>query len=701
MAPPFEGETAGGAGHANTSARRPIRRWQWIVVGLVGMAWLVSAVVALIVLPKLLLDAYDGESYSWLNDRVAAHARAAEGTGLPTRDREWYVGAGERYGYRALLHATSGLLVVLLVTFSQTVWRRVKGFLFYPDYSFNLGVLRAAVFAMMLYSLTHHPIAAVAAVPNELYEWPFLSKLFLSAVPIGPGFVAWALPLAKISSFVAAIGLFTRVSAPVAVVLSFCLLGISNLTGKVNHDHHVLLLAMIMACSRCADGFSLDALRRRLGASEVARPANEPQVTYGLPIRMTMVLIATCYFFPGYWKAAVGPGWVTDGAMRNVALGIWFQREYFEPLVRIDLYDLLGIGGALSAILFELGFLPALLFRWPRYLFAVVGFTFHNLTNAILGIAFWPLQAMYVAFVNWWWLLGWLGEKIGPSRLTIYFDGNCRLCRHTINLLLELDWLRCLEVRNTLQLEKSDPIYATADEQALLTDMHGAHYEEGALQTAVGYDVYRWIAWRIPLLWPLAPLMYLPPVSIVGRKIYRRVADSRACRVPSPVSPAEAPAKNGPLLWREVPLCVLFVLIMMGMFSTGFTRKVFSWPVACYPTFDAIGSPYIEWPTFWAVSPNGERRELDDDPIRDAYGSARFVEVLRRFVDRNEPDDRLRQALSVFVGLWKESGDLDTDSPPEAIEVVLARYHLTGPRRPKEPESTENRFLIKWNAITP
>jgi len=51
-----------------------------------------------------------------------------------------------------------------------------------------------------------------------------------------------------------------------------------------------------------------------------------------------------------------------------------------------------------------------------------------------------------------------------------------------------------------------------------------------------GFDAYRAIAWSIPLLIPLAPLLYLPGVPAIGRRVYAAVARRRlrgGCPVPN------------------------------------------------------------------------------------------------------------------------------------------------------------------------
>jgi len=115
----------------------------------------------------------------------------------------------------------------------------------------------------------------------------------------------------------------------------------------------------------------------------------------------------------------------------------------------------------------------------------------------------------------------------------VLYDGNCRTCRRTIACLRMLDVFHRIEFLNACR----DESYVRhqldwLDRDTVMRDMHVVV----GRRVRVGYDAYRALAGRIPLLWPLLPLMYLPPVEAVGERVYRRVADSRTCAVPtSPV----------------------------------------------------------------------------------------------------------------------------------------------------------------------
>src|SRR5690606_8352099 len=161
-------------------------------------------------------------------------------------------------------------------------------------------------------------------------------------------------------------------------------------------------------------------------------------------------------------------------------------------------------------------------------------------TNLLMNISFVTLQVMYVMFVDWQRLFRWLGRAILGEPIRVLYDGNCGLCRRTMAVLGVLDWLQQLKPVNAL---RRDAVEAEGlgflDGADLMTDMHVAWRcvgretgdgGEGGWRVAKGYSAYQQIAWRVPLLWPSLLFIYLPPVVAIGWKVYRRVADSRACR---------------------------------------------------------------------------------------------------------------------------------------------------------------------------
>lgn len=115
-------------------------------------------------------------------------------------------------------------------------------------------------------------------------------------------------------------------------------------------------------------------------------------------------------------------------------------------------------------------------------------------------------------------------------RAQVLFDGDCAFCRKSIAILRKLDWLHRLEYvsfrEQTHPLLQLPPIA-----QAPLTDEMHILTPDGR-ELFHGFRAFRWLAWRLPLLWPLAPLLYIPGVPSLGQRIYLWIARNRFRLVP-------------------------------------------------------------------------------------------------------------------------------------------------------------------------
>jgi len=116
------------------------------------------------------------------------------------------------------------------------------------------------------------------------------------------------------------------------------------------------------------------------------------------------------------------------------------------------------------------------------------------------------------------------------NRATVFYDGDCEFCRRSIALLHRLDWLGRLTYVNFR--DAGNPLLTTpvlagaplADEMHVLTpDAKGLYHGFGAL---------RWLAWRLPALWPVAPFLYIPGVPRLGQRLYLWIARRRFRLVP-------------------------------------------------------------------------------------------------------------------------------------------------------------------------
>jgi predicted DCC family thiol-disulfide oxidoreductase YuxK len=117
-----------------------------------------------------------------------------------------------------------------------------------------------------------------------------------------------------------------------------------------------------------------------------------------------------------------------------------------------------------------------------------------------------------------------------PGRAQVLYDGHCALCRKSVALLRGLDWFGAfgyVDVRDPRQLGAVRLPVAPGrlvEEMHLLTPGGGAWYH--------GFGAFRWMAWRLPLLWFLVPFLYLPGMATFGQRLYLWVARNRFRLVP-------------------------------------------------------------------------------------------------------------------------------------------------------------------------
>ena len=117
-----------------------------------------------------------------------------------------------------------------------------------------------------------------------------------------------------------------------------------------------------------------------------------------------------------------------------------------------------------------------------------------------------------------------------PAKARVLYDGDCAFCCKSVELLKRLDWLDKLayvNVRDESQAFLKEPPVAGAP---LLEQMHVLPTDRKHLHG--GYSAIRFMAWRLPLTWPLASLLYLPGMTWLGQKIYLWIARNRFKIVP-------------------------------------------------------------------------------------------------------------------------------------------------------------------------
>jgi predicted DCC family thiol-disulfide oxidoreductase YuxK len=121
-------------------------------------------------------------------------------------------------------------------------------------------------------------------------------------------------------------------------------------------------------------------------------------------------------------------------------------------------------------------------------------------------------------------------ENAPASKARVLYDGDCAFCCKSVELLKKLDWLKklqCINVRDQSQAFLNEPPIAGAP---LLEQMHVV--PAGRQEIYGGYKAIRWIAWRLPLTWLIAPFLYLLGMTWLGQKFYLWIARNRFKIIP-------------------------------------------------------------------------------------------------------------------------------------------------------------------------
>jgi predicted DCC family thiol-disulfide oxidoreductase YuxK len=120
--------------------------------------------------------------------------------------------------------------------------------------------------------------------------------------------------------------------------------------------------------------------------------------------------------------------------------------------------------------------------------------------------------------------------RANPYRAQILYDGQCALCCKSVALLRRLDWLNVLTYVNVRDPDQLAACDLPVEPARLLEEMH--LLTPRRRQLLHGFYAFRWMAWRLPPLWLLAPLLYLPGVPSLGQRAYLWVARNRFRLVP-------------------------------------------------------------------------------------------------------------------------------------------------------------------------
>jgi predicted DCC family thiol-disulfide oxidoreductase YuxK len=226
-------------------------------------------------------------------------------------------------------------------------------------------------------------------------------------------------------------------------------------------------------------------------------------------------------------------------------------------------------------LVFEGLFIFLFWFRSLRVPLMLIGILFHIGILIIYPIPWFALTliAVYLLMLpeTFWFRL----SKMFKSRsqgYRFYYDSECPLCIKVVVAIKHIDVfnrISCLSVQDNAS---KDSALSGVSEEELLINIHGVT-KKGKVY--VGYHAYRNLFVQLIYTFPLAVLMVLPGLSVLGKKMYRYMAGDRLtvrcteqnCRIPQytvPPSDKEFFLEKG---WNKTNFIKKFwSLIMISFF---------------------------------------------------------------------------------------------------------------------------------------
>lgn len=317
------------------------------------------------------------------------------------------------------------------------------------------------------------------------------------------------------------IGLTGFLSSLFVAHLSGAYYSIAN-SGTAETFIPISFVLMVFAVYRSDVVMSVDHFRRQASESHdrlTDRLESGEGETYSLtPLKWILVVTGVFYFLTGYAKVTDGSvfEWAT-GASMNRFMQRAVLRGYDSPFV--DLFVSLPLVPDVSAvvsIVLEVGFLPVILAGFGISLFVVGLFVFHTAIALALTPFFFDQYFVLLLFFSW----DSLHRRLSSSTaVDVVYDDGCNFCTRT---LLQVDHF---DLRDQVAYHPASDVPERFDSEN--HDVQNAMYAHVDGEAYRGYHAFRTTFGQLGFLRPVAFLMGLPVVRLVGERVYAYVAEHR------------------------------------------------------------------------------------------------------------------------------------------------------------------------------
>ncbi len=330
-----------------------------------------------------------------------------------------------------------------------------------------------------------------------------------------------------------ALGLCTRLSA---VIVYLCLISCDARNPFIftGADNMLRVESFLLVFSQCGAALSLDRLLSvwlcKKGAQGPARPGNP------WALRLLQVQIALCYW-AAYSSKITGGTWI-DGSAVYYVTHIVEENRYALPYVYDHIWTCRLLSWSTLAIEFSLAAL--IWFKELRLPLIITGILFHAMLDFTLIIPQFQtvMIASLISFIEpgtYARMAGWAraqARRLAGEPLVAVYDGSFDLSRRLAETVRRLDVFALVKLIDLRQASAASafgqpPALPQAGE-VLVTKVSGQGWDSGLRALTR-------VAWRLPLVCILCPLLYMPglgPLLAGIARLFRRLYPGRAPVLP-------------------------------------------------------------------------------------------------------------------------------------------------------------------------
>jgi hypothetical protein len=365
-----------------------------------------------------------------------------------------------------------------------------------------------------------------------------------------------------------AVGFKTRWVLPIAAALYLPLAGIVRSYTWFTHNGIVAYYALVALCfTRCGDGWSVDRVLR-LWRGQPVVPADVRRACYAWGRWAVWLAIALTYLAAGLSKIRHGGPWWWHGTNIQAIIYASVFRPYDEDYTLIlslrwlpqAAFTVLG----LMTLFIEAGFWLVLFSTLWRKILPVMALGMHLGIEVLQKIRFLDLMIFPVLFYDWRAARQWLGRRIAArrGRVEVHFDSANPVHQRALRLMRAFDLLERLEFHDRPVTGPG----AAADVPSGWSLATLTVVTRG--QPRHGTAALRAIAWSLPVLWPVAPVLALTGAGQVANVVHGWFATRPADAAPVEYGSTPVPPRRRP---RFGPLGVsVATSVLLGAWVVGF-----------------------------------------------------------------------------------------------------------------------------------